>query len=90
LTIDMKPQPEPSTQEVLAGLIERVTYHNAEIGFCVLRAKAENPYRLARDIRGVGFKTADAIAMKLGIEKTAMIRVLAGISYALTDARATR
>src|SRR3954467_8747333 len=233
---DMKPQPEPSTQEVLAGLVERVTYHNAENGFCVLRTKArghrdlvtivghaatiaagewitssgewtndrthgqqfkarflrtslpdsadgiekylcsgmirgvgpvyaknlvrafgekvfdvieatpdrlrevagigpvraasilkswaeqkavreimvflhshgvgtaravrifktygsdaiqvmtENPYRLARDIRGIGFKTADAIAMKLGIEKTAMIRVRAGISYALTEA----
>src|SRR5262245_34929702 len=37
---DMKPQPETSNQEVLAGLIERVTYHNAENGFCVLRAKA--------------------------------------------------
>ena len=36
----MKPQPEPSTQEVLAGLVERVTFHNAENGFCVLRAKA--------------------------------------------------
>ena len=234
--ISMIPQPEPSTQEVLAGLVERVTYHNAENGFCVLRAKArghrdvvtvvghaatisagewitasgewvndrthgqqfkarflrtspptsadgiekylssgmirgvgpvyakklvrafgdkvfdvieatpdrlrevdgigpvraasilaawaeqkavreimvflhshgvgtaravrifktygsdaiqvmtENPYRLARDIRGIGFKTADAIAMKLGIEKTAMIRVRAGISYALTEA----
>src|SRR5215203_134527 len=232
----MKPQPESSTQEVLAGLVERVTYHNAENGFCVLRAKArghrdvvtvvghaatiaagewitasgewvndrahgqqfkarflrtsaptsadgiekylssgmirgvgpvyakklvrafgekvfdvieatperlrevtgigavragritaawaeqkivreimvflhshgvgtaravriyktygsdaiqvmtENPYRLARDIRGIGFKTADAIAMKLGIEKTATIRVRAGISYALTEA----
>jgi exodeoxyribonuclease V alpha subunit len=46
---------------------------------------SENPYRLARDIRGIGFKTADAIAMKLGIEKTAMIRVRAGISYALTE-----
>ncbi|MGE0255503.1 MAG: ATP-dependent RecD-like DNA helicase [Alphaproteobacteria bacterium] len=45
-----------------------------------------NPYRLARDIRGIGFKTADAIAMKLGIEKTATIRVRAGISYALTEA----
>ena len=30
----------PSTQEVLAGLVERVTFHNAENGFCVLRAKA--------------------------------------------------
>ena len=38
------------------------------------------------DIRGIGFKTADAIAMKLGIEKTAMVRVRAGISYALTEA----
>jgi exodeoxyribonuclease V alpha subunit len=235
-SIIMKPQPEPSTQEVLAGLVERVTYHNAENGFCVLRAKArghrdlvtlvghaatisagewitasgewindrthgqqfkarflrtslpdsadgiekylssgmirgvgpvyakklvrafgdkvfdviettpdrlrevdgigpvraasilaawaeqkavreimlflhshgvgtaravrifktygsdaiqvmtENPYRLARDIRGIGFKTADAIAMKLSIEKTATIRVRAGISYSLTEA----
>src|SRR5260370_7968583 len=47
---------------------------------------SENPYRLARDIRGIGFKTADAIAMKLGVDKTAMIRVRAGISYALTEA----
>jgi exodeoxyribonuclease V alpha subunit len=36
----MKPMPESSTQEVLAGLVERVTFHNAENGFCVLRAKA--------------------------------------------------
>ena len=36
----MKSAPEPSTQEVLAGLVERVTFHNAENGFCVLRAKA--------------------------------------------------
>jgi exodeoxyribonuclease V alpha subunit len=36
----MKPQAVPSIQEVLAGLVERVTYHNAENGFCVLRAKA--------------------------------------------------
>jgi ATP-dependent exoDNAse (exonuclease V) alpha subunit len=36
----MSPQPESSSQEVLAGLVERVTYHNAENGFCVLRAKA--------------------------------------------------
>ena len=36
----MKPTPESSTQEVLAGLVERVTFHNVENGFCVLRAKA--------------------------------------------------
>ena len=51
-----------------------------------VQVMTENPYRLARDIRGIGFKTADAIAVKLGIEKTAMIRVRAGISYALTAA----
>ena len=47
---------------------------------------SEDPYRLARDIRGIGFRTADAIAMKLGIEKTAMIRARAGISFTLTEA----
>ena len=36
----MRSQPESSHQEVLAGLVERVTYHNPENGFCVLRAKA--------------------------------------------------
>src|SRR6201997_3765763 len=46
---------------------------------------SENPYRLARDIRGIGFRTADQIATKLGIEKTALIRVRAGISFALTE-----
>src|SRR5271155_3967530 len=47
---------------------------------------SENPYRLARDIRGIGFRTADQIAAKLGIEKTALIRVRAGISFALAEA----
>lgn len=55
-------------------------------GADAVQVMTENPYRLARDIRGIGFKTADAIAMKLHIEKTAMIRVRAGISYALTEA----
>src|SRR5947209_4762812 len=137
------PDVPPADGEVLAGLIERVTFHNEENGFCVLRVQArghrdlvtvvghaasiaagewipasgdwtndrthgvgsaravriyktygadavqvmsEDPYRLARDIRGIGFKTADALAMKFGIEKTAMRRVRAGISYALTEA----
>jgi exodeoxyribonuclease V alpha subunit len=31
----MKSNLEPLTQEVLAGLVERVTFHNAENGFCV-------------------------------------------------------
>src|SRR6201988_2989799 len=55
-------------------------------GSDAVQVMTENPYRLARDIRGIGFKTADAIAMRLGIDKTAMVRVRAGISYALTEA----
>lgn len=55
-------------------------------GSDAVEVMTENPYRLARDIRGIGFRTADVIAMKLGIEKTATVRVRAGISYALTEA----
>ncbi len=55
-------------------------------GSDAIQVMTENPYRLARDIRGIGFKTADAMAMKLGVEKTAMTRVRAGISYALAEA----
>src|SRR4051795_89914 len=51
-----------------------------------VRLISETPYRLARDIRGIGFRTADVVAAKLGIGKTATIRVRAGISYALTEA----
>ena len=36
----MRQQPDVSPREVLAGLVERVTFHNADNGFCVLRAKA--------------------------------------------------
>ena len=55
-------------------------------GADAVQVMADNPYRLARDIRGIGFKTADSIAMRLGIDKAAMIRVRAGISYALAEA----
>ena len=55
-------------------------------GADAVQVMTENPYRLARDIRGIGFKTADAIAMKLGVDKTAMIRMRAGIGYALSEA----
>ena len=46
----------------------------------------ENPYRLARDIRGIGFLSADTIAQKIGIGKDSPLRAQAGISYALTEA----
>jgi exodeoxyribonuclease V alpha subunit len=42
-----------------------------------------NPYRLATDIFGIGFLTADQIAAKLGFEKTSAVRVEAGILFVL-------
>jgi exodeoxyribonuclease V alpha subunit len=42
-----------------------------------------NPYRLATDIFGIGFNTADKIAGELGVEKTSIIRVEAGILYVM-------
>ena len=35
----MKAEPDPSDWEVLAGMVERVTYQNVENGFCVIRVK---------------------------------------------------
>ncbi len=43
----------------------------------------ENPYRLATDIRGIGFLKADALAKKLGIPENALERVRAAIIYEL-------
>jgi exodeoxyribonuclease V alpha subunit len=43
----------------------------------------ENPYRLALDIWGIGFKTADAIAQNLGIPRDSLIRAQAGVRHAL-------
>jgi len=45
----------------------------------------ENPYRLATDIFGIGFITADTIAEKLGMEKNAPMRIEAGILYVLNQ-----
>jgi exodeoxyribonuclease V alpha subunit len=46
----------------------------------------ENPYRLAQDIWGIGFKTADAIAKKLGLAPDAPSRLTAGLQHALSEA----
>lgn len=48
----------------------------------------ENPYRLAEDIEGVGFKIADEIASKVGIHTDSEFRVRSGILYTLLQASA--
>jgi exodeoxyribonuclease V alpha subunit len=87
------PMPGPnrrSSREIMVLLhsvgTARVVRIYKTYGADAVQVMTENPYRLALDIRGIGFKTADATAMKLGVEKTAMIRVRAGILYPLTEA----
>ena len=55
-------------------------------GHEAIKVMTEDPYRLARDVRGIGFRTADAIAAKLGMEKTSPQRLRAGVSFALQTA----
>lgn len=45
----------------------------------------ENPYRLALDVYGIGFKTADTLAMKLGIAHDSLIRAQAGVRHVLQE-----
>ncbi len=45
----------------------------------------ENPYRMAQDIYGIGFKTADRIAQALGIEKHSPLRAEAGVIHVLNE-----
>src|SRR5438477_336538 len=100
--------------ETLSGVIERVTYHNPENGFAVLRVRAimvflqshgvgtsravriyktygeqaldvvrANPYRLATDVWGIGFQTADQLAERLGIDRQSPLRARAALCYVL-------
>lgn len=47
---------------------------------------SQDPYCLARDIRGIGFKSADHIAQKVGIARDSPLRARAGISHVLLEA----
>ncbi len=50
-----------------------------EYGDAAIQVVRENPYRLARDIRGIGFLSADRIAARLGLGRDSDIRLDAGI-----------
>lgn len=54
----------------------------------VYRILEENPYRLADDIEGVGFRTADEIAAKIGIHTDSDFRIRSGIFYTLLQSLA--
>lgn len=54
-------------------------------GVEAIKIVTDNPYRLAQDIHGVGFKTADQLALRIGIEKHSLIRAQAGVRYVLQE-----
>ena len=50
-----------------------------------IRVISENPYRLAEEVPGIGFSTADAVARKMGIAKDAEGRLFAGLFHVLEE-----
>lgn len=56
-----------------------------QYGNNAVKIVSENPYRLAHDIFGIGFKIADKIAHSIGIPKNSLIRAEAGIMYVLEE-----
>lgn len=59
-----------------------------QYGDNVYRILKENPYKMAEDIAGVGFRTADEIAGKIGIAVDSEFRIKSGLSYVLNQATA--
>jgi exodeoxyribonuclease V alpha subunit len=70
------------THGVSTGFAAKIfkQYGNDAIGIV-----QENPYRLAKDIFGIGFLTADKIAEKMGFAKESLVRAEAGILYVLNQ-----
>ena len=57
-----------------------------QYGDAAIATVKDDPYRLARDIFGIGFVTADKIAQAMGLPADAPQRVAAGVAYALNEA----
>ena len=66
---------------VSTGLAVKIYKEYGDASLAIVRA---DPYRLAKDIFGIGFKTADDIAQKLGMPVDAPERVRAGLLYAVS------
>ncbi|MCM1184242.1 MAG: ATP-dependent RecD-like DNA helicase [Roseburia sp.] len=59
-----------------------------QYGMGLYKVMQENPYKLAEDVTGIGFRIADEIASKIGIHTDSDYRIRSGILYALTQAGA--
>ncbi len=69
--------------QVTPSLAGKIYQHYGQDSLNVIR---ENPYQLEHDITGVGFKTADAIAVELGLPHDSLPRVMTGIKHTLGEA----
>jgi len=65
------------------GVAVRIYKNYKETSIQVLK---ENPYRLADEVFGIGFKTADRIAQSMGMSKDSIERLCAGLKYAMYEA----
>lgn len=70
------------SHQVSTGLAVKIYKQYGDEAIAVVQ---ENPYRLARDVYGIGFLTADKIARDLGLPADSPQRVAAGISYVLSE-----
>ena len=70
------------SHDVSTSLAVKIYKHYGDAALEVVR---EDPYRLARDIYGIGFLTADKIARKMGLPTDSPQRVAAGIAYVLSQ-----
>lgn len=80
-------------QKEIRGVMIFLQSHGVSIGYAVkifkqygndsIKVVSENPYCLATDITGIGFKIADSIAEKVGFAKDSDFRASAGVLYAL-------
>ncbi len=57
-----------------------------QFGQEAIKVVRENPYKLAQDVHGIGFRTADDIAVKLGLPRDSIPRIATGLKYVLAQA----
>ncbi len=57
-----------------------------QYGKDAIKVVRENPYQLAQEVHGIGFRTADDIAVKLGLPQDSIPRLATGLKYVLTQA----
>ena len=71
------------SHEVSVNVATRIYKHYGKESIKVIR---ENPYQLADDVQGIGFRTADDIALKLGLPSDSVPRLATGLKYVLAQA----